>query len=1487
MAGNYRFEMDNNDLMRSLITTVGSFIQDRLIDREQRTLQKEHCAERLAAEDGSSDKDTEVRYSDQAVLANLDWGIEALEEAINTSNMETKMARLDYAEKMLQVCAMLNTSQRTAGVPNFYLSAWAHLNLSYLWKLRNNVQNAVLHILDMFIIDPFFSRIDFAPELWKSLFLPHMSSIIGWYSEERHRIVMDVIPDSNELSFTVDFDHYFNESLILSVRPDQAEKMQQLEQLYGQSLDENTRLYARYYKECMSYDSATTKKVIPMLPIAEPPMTPLHEVSHKIPDYVKFGPILPKSAGFSPVIKAQEDTSDASRLNLASSSNENLEDYAVWDRTQGIPEESEEEFDYEPQANVGSNARGVKTGPSYSNSIVNKDVEAATIVRATRAKSRNRSPTDFSPVDSPKMKGTPAKQGKHGRMEHTSLLRLVSTRAKDCTASASLPDSPHSSRISTTSSLPDNELTEQQKTGRKSINHSRRSSQVLEKSFSNESDEGNHSIVSLPLSEKLNPQSRPPKDFVCPITGQIFYDPVTLETGQTYERRAIQEWIDRGNTTCPITRQPLSVIELPKTNYVLKRLITSWKEQHPDLAQEMSYAETPRSNLSTPSLKEMSSESTPSQMTSYPSCRTMDNDTEHKPRRFVRAAVSTSPTSVLSQAVVETVINELKPYISCLCDSEDLQECEAAVLTIAKIWNDSKVESGIHSYMSSPTIVNGFIEILSASLNREVLRTTIHILSQLIHTDDSIGEILTSVDSDFECLATLMQNGLAEAAILIYLLRPSFSQLSAHNFIPSLNQLISTKSEDPTDPQFVIAPKDAALVLLEQIITGGDESTRLTNAMNIISAGSIPALLKCLDRVDGRLSSVLILLCCIRADKSCRNTVASRIELSPVLELFHAGNDSVRGICIEFFSELVKLSRRTLCNRILQIIKEEGAFSNMHTLLVYLQMAPMEQKPAIASLLLQLDLLVEPRKMSIYREDAIEALIEALRRKEFPALQIAAVDALSSLPGYINTSGKSYIEAWLLKLSGFDQPYNALVKGDKLQTYESDFTETLEEEDRAARSWEKRVAFVLFNHEKGTIFRALEEGLKSNSLEIAKSCLVMATWLIHMLYSFPDTGIRDVAQKCLLDQFINVLQSSKNLEEKILATLSLRSFITKPGALNAMGAYAKNMYKTLRKLKRNSIVVNDLLKALINLPSIDAAELWSYAEGPELDVSMNGEVLSMLHTRGRLISSHSDGTIKVWDMGKKVPRLIQEFREHTKAVTCLCLSPSGTKLFSGSLDKTIRVWAIKQEEIHCVQIHDVKEAVLELSANGNLACFSSQGTGVKVYNWSGVPKHVNFNKNVKCLSLLGDKIYCGCTSYCVQEVDIRTLTSTIFYTGTRKLLGKQTIFSLEINNGLLIAGGSSVDGIAGKVFSLPSKAVLGTLVTSLDIQKITVNSDFIITASKCGIIEVWLKERVTKIGYIRMSAGNNTKLTSLTCDMDGQMLFAGSSDGKIQVWSLN
>jgi len=40
---------------------------------------------------------------------------------------------------------------------------------------------------------------------------------------------------------------------------------------------------------------------------------------------------------------------------------------------------------------------------------------------------------------------------------------------------------------------------------------------------------------------------------------EIFEEPVTLETGQTFQRKAIiKAWFEKGNRTCPVTGNDLS-----------------------------------------------------------------------------------------------------------------------------------------------------------------------------------------------------------------------------------------------------------------------------------------------------------------------------------------------------------------------------------------------------------------------------------------------------------------------------------------------------------------------------------------------------------------------------------------------------------------------------------------------------------------------------------------------------------------------------------------------------------------------------------------------------------------------------------------------------------------------------------------------------------------------------------------------------------------
>lgn len=82
-----------------------------------------------------------------------------------------------------------------------------------------------------------------------------------------------------------------------------------------------------------------------------------------------------------------------------------------------------------------------------------------------------------------------------------------------------------------------------------------------------------------PKSLDKCPSLMVPNDFLCPITLEIMTDPVIVASGQTYERRSIQKWLDSGERTCPKSRQPLAHLSLAP-NYALKTLILQWCDKH-------------------------------------------------------------------------------------------------------------------------------------------------------------------------------------------------------------------------------------------------------------------------------------------------------------------------------------------------------------------------------------------------------------------------------------------------------------------------------------------------------------------------------------------------------------------------------------------------------------------------------------------------------------------------------------------------------------------------------------------------------------------------------------------------------------------------------------------------------------------------------------------------------------------------------------------
>jgi hypothetical protein len=76
-----------------------------------------------------------------------------------------------------------------------------------------------------------------------------------------------------------------------------------------------------------------------------------------------------------------------------------------------------------------------------------------------------------------------------------------------------------------------------------------------------------------------------PYDFLCPITQEVMKHPVMNKYGINYERRAILEWLNDGNNTCPMTRSPLRPSML-LPNVQLETNVREWLKENGEEVSE-------------------------------------------------------------------------------------------------------------------------------------------------------------------------------------------------------------------------------------------------------------------------------------------------------------------------------------------------------------------------------------------------------------------------------------------------------------------------------------------------------------------------------------------------------------------------------------------------------------------------------------------------------------------------------------------------------------------------------------------------------------------------------------------------------------------------------------------------------------------------------------------------------------------------------------
>ncbi|KAL8033904.1 hypothetical protein ABFX02_13G186700 [Erythranthe guttata] len=469
-------------------------------------------------------------------------------------------------------------------------------------------------------------------------------------------------------------------------------------------------------------------------------------------------------------------------------------------------------------------------------------------------------------------------------------------------------------------------------------------------------------------------------------------------------------------------------------------------------------------------------------------------------------------------------LNEISKAIATICSSESLTDCEAAVRAVSEAWLNSHREKIIEISLSQASVlIQGIMEVLYVSNDDEILELAISILAELATKNETNRQCILTSDPQLDVLIRLLRSSslFLKAASLLYIIKPKAKQMISMEWVPLVLRVLEFGDQSQSLFSVRCFPHEAAYYFLDQLLTGFDEDKNLENTKQVISLGGLSLLVRRMDSGDGfeKSKAASVLYYCIRAEGSCRHYVAKNLKKSTILSLLMKQTNSDFAL----LTELLLLNRRSKREEFMRgLMKGWESLNTLHILLCRLQKARPEERPVIAVILLQLDLMGDSLEYSVYREEAIDAIVEALDCQVFDEMtQKVLARSLFILGGHFSYTGEPEIERWLLRKAGLEQ--------------------ILKEEEKNTENWERKAAVILLRSGNRRLLTALSDSIANGIPCLARASLVTVCWISDGFDSVGDKELQFAACSILVPQLIEYLKDNNDVEEKILASFSLHN----------------------------------------------------------------------------------------------------------------------------------------------------------------------------------------------------------------------------------------------------------------------------------------------------------------------------------------------------------
>ena len=223
---------------------------------------------------------------------------------------------------------------------------------------------------------------------------------------------------------------------------------------------------------------------------------------------------------------------------------------------------------------------------------------------------------------------------------------------------------------------------------------------------------------------------------------------------------------------------------------------------------------------------------------------------------------------------------------------------------------------GLKYSLLKDVILDQLLMAISTSKEEGIVRASVSILSTIISANKSVIEEIKQKGLQLSDLASALKRNVHEAAILIYLINPTPSEIRTLELLPILVEVICNSNGYKSSPMPVLlTPPTASLMIIEVLVTAFDYATNNAHLAVISSPRVLCGILNVLSNnsmeevMEEVISLASVLVRCMRFDGECRTYLSQCTPVGPLISLLISNQQRAKFVGLEFFHEILRIPR--------------------------------------------------------------------------------------------------------------------------------------------------------------------------------------------------------------------------------------------------------------------------------------------------------------------------------------------------------------------------------------------------------------------------------------------------------------------------------------------------------------------------------------------------------------------------------------------------